>query len=161
MARGYGTVPLPVPRLAPNRAGSRRQALGGLQHSPARENGFVIWRKIPPLVPSLVARQQRRPTAAFRSTTAKSGLLPERCCGGAAFVSGTWAFPNAVRLSWAVPNIASGFGFLANTAGFDINQSLILYGGATSTYGDAFVGVACHLPVAGYRSCWPRSSASW
>lgn len=36
-------------------------------------------------------------------------------------------------------NIASGFGFLASTAGFDINQSLIPYSGATSTYGDAFV----------------------
>lgn len=36
-------------------------------------------------------------------------------------------------------NIASGFGFLGNTAGFDINQSLIPYSGASSTYADAFV----------------------
>jgi general L-amino acid transport system permease protein len=36
-------------------------------------------------------------------------------------------------------NIASGFGFLSTTAGFDISQTFIPYGAATSTYGDAFV----------------------
>jgi len=36
-------------------------------------------------------------------------------------------------------NIASGFGFLSTTAGFDISQSFISYGAATSTYGEAFV----------------------
>lgn len=35
--------------------------------------------------------------------------------------------------------IASGFGFLENTAGFDISQSLIQFSAAGSTYGDAFV----------------------
>ena len=35
-------------------------------------------------------------------------------------------------------NIASGFGFLGNTAGFAISQTLIPYS-VTSTYGDAFV----------------------
>ena len=46
-------------------------------------------------------------------------------------------------------NIASGFGFLGNTAGFDINQSLISYSGATSTYADAFlVGLLNTLLVA-------------
>ncbi len=34
--------------------------------------------------------------------------------------------------------IASGFGFLENTSGFDVNQTLVSYG-ATSTYGRAFV----------------------
>ena len=35
--------------------------------------------------------------------------------------------------------IASGFGFLNNTAGFDISQTLIQFSAAGSTYGDAFV----------------------
>jgi general L-amino acid transport system permease protein len=35
--------------------------------------------------------------------------------------------------------IASGFGFLENTAGFDISQALIQYSAAGSTYGEAFV----------------------
>lgn len=35
--------------------------------------------------------------------------------------------------------IASGFGFLENTAGFDISQTLIQYSAAGSTYGQAFV----------------------
>ncbi|MGY2049480.1 amino acid ABC transporter permease [Methylobacterium sp. JK268] len=35
--------------------------------------------------------------------------------------------------------IASGFGFLTNTAGFDVSQALIPFGAATSTYGAAFV----------------------
>jgi general L-amino acid transport system permease protein len=46
-------------------------------------------------------------------------------------------------------NIASGFGFLSTTAGFDISQSFIPYGAATSTYGDAFiVGLLNTLMVA-------------
>ncbi|MGO4571097.1 amino acid ABC transporter permease [Microvirga sp. 2TAF3] len=35
--------------------------------------------------------------------------------------------------------IASGFGFLENTAGFDISQTLISFSAAGSTYGDAFI----------------------
>jgi general L-amino acid transport system permease protein len=35
--------------------------------------------------------------------------------------------------------IASGFGFLNNTAGFDVSQSLIPFSAAASTYADAFV----------------------
>jgi general L-amino acid transport system permease protein len=35
--------------------------------------------------------------------------------------------------------IASGFGFLNNTAGFDVSQALITFSAAGSTYGDAFV----------------------
>jgi general L-amino acid transport system permease protein len=35
--------------------------------------------------------------------------------------------------------IASGFGFLENTAGFDISQSLIQFSAAGSDYGDAFL----------------------
>lgn len=35
--------------------------------------------------------------------------------------------------------IASGFGFLENTAGFDISQALIAFSAAGSDYGDAFI----------------------
>jgi general L-amino acid transport system permease protein len=45
--------------------------------------------------------------------------------------------------------IASGFGFLENTAGFDISQALIPFSAAGSTYGDAFlVGLLNTLLVA-------------
>src|SRR6478735_10430120 len=36
-------------------------------------------------------------------------------------------------------NIASGFGFLNNTAGFDISQTLIQFSAAGGTYGDASI----------------------
>ncbi|KTS32398.1 amino acid ABC transporter permease, partial [Methylobacterium indicum] len=35
--------------------------------------------------------------------------------------------------------VASGFGFLGNTAGFDVNQTVIPFAAATSTYGTAFL----------------------
>ena len=45
--------------------------------------------------------------------------------------------------------IASGFGFLSTTSGFDVNQTFIRYSAATSTYGDAFlVGLLNTLVVA-------------
>jgi len=47
-------------------------------------------------------------------------------------------------------NIASGFGFLDVTAGFDIGQTLIDYSSQTSTYGRAFwIGILNTLLVAG------------
>jgi general L-amino acid transport system permease protein len=47
-------------------------------------------------------------------------------------------------------NIASGFGFWNNTAGFDISQTLISYSASTSTFGRAFwVGLLNTLLVAG------------
>ena len=47
-------------------------------------------------------------------------------------------------------NIASGFGFWDNTAGFDISQTLIEYSSQASTYGRAFwVGLLNTLLVAG------------
>ena len=47
-------------------------------------------------------------------------------------------------------NIAHGFGFWNNTAGFDISQSLISYSASTSTFGRAFwVGLLNTLLVAG------------
>lgn len=47
------------------------------------------------------------------------------------------AASNAVE-NLRAARIASGFGFLDVTAGFDINQQLIPFSGATSTYGRAF-----------------------
>ncbi|HJW80485.1 MAG TPA: ABC transporter permease subunit, partial [Beijerinckiaceae bacterium] len=45
--------------------------------------------------------------------------------------------------------IASGFGFLNNTAGFDVNQAYIPFSAAGSTYGEAFiVGLLNTLVVA-------------
>src|ERR1700679_3247218 len=47
-------------------------------------------------------------------------------------------------------NIAHGFGFWNNTAGFDISQTLIDYSSSTSTFGRAFwVGLLNTLLVAG------------
>jgi general L-amino acid transport system permease protein len=47
-------------------------------------------------------------------------------------------------------NIAHGFGFWNNTAGFDISQTLIAYSSSTSTFGRAFwVGLLNTLLVAG------------
>lgn len=48
------------------------------------------------------------------------------------------AFSNAAQ-NLRNARIASGFGFLGNTAGFDVNQSLIPFSAAGSTYGEAFV----------------------
>jgi general L-amino acid transport system permease protein len=65
----------------------------------------------------------------------------------AALVGG--AIYNAA-LNLAHANIAHGFGFWNNTAGFDISQSLISYSSSTSTFGRAFwVGLLNTLLVAG------------
>ena len=49
-------------------------------------------------------------------------------------------------------NIAHGFGFWNNTAGFDISQTLIDYSSSTSTFGRAFwVGLLNTLLVAAHR----------
>src|SRR5580658_10468346 len=58
------------------------------------------------------------------------------------------AFINAAH-NMARANIASGFGFWNNTAGFDISQTLIAYSPSTSTFGRAFwVGLLNTLLVA-------------
>ncbi|MDQ0346311.1 amino acid ABC transporter permease [Ancylobacter vacuolatus] len=49
-----------------------------------------------------------------------------------------WSFTENARDNLAAQKIATGFGFLDNTAGFGINQTLIPYS-ETSTYGRAFV----------------------
>src|SRR4051794_41700308 len=43
--------------------------------------------------------------------------------------------------------IASGFGFLNNTAGFDVNQTLIPFSAAGSTHCEAFVVGLLHTPL--------------
>ncbi len=48
------------------------------------------------------------------------------------------AVSNAVA-NLRAQGIASGFGFLNNAAGFDINQQLIRYSSSGSSYGDAFI----------------------
>ncbi|MPT22354.1 MAG: amino acid ABC transporter permease, partial [Starkeya sp.] len=49
-----------------------------------------------------------------------------------------WSFAENARDNLAAQKIATGFGFLDNTAGFGINQTLIPYS-ETSTYGRAFI----------------------
>ncbi len=51
-------------------------------------------------------------------------------------LAGDAAYNAAVNLARA--NIAHGFGFWDNTAGFDISQTLISYSSSTSTFGRAF-----------------------
>ena len=60
-----------------------------------------------------------------------------------------YAFAVNARANLAAQGFASGFGFLGNTAGFGVNQSLIPYS-ETSTYGRVFlVGLLNTLLVAG------------
>ena len=64
------------------------------------------------------------------------------------FAAGWWVVDN-VADNLRRQNIASGFGFLGRTSGFDVSQSLISYS-STSTYGRAFwVGLLNTLLVAG------------
>ena len=71
-----------------------------------------------------LARRRRRPVSTAPSSTPRDNL--------------------------ARANIASGFGFWNNTAGFDISQTLIAYSPSVSTFGRAFwVGLLNTLLVAG------------
>ena len=86
------------------------------------------------------------------TTTRKSALFSTslfcswRCCGSA-----TSSSLNA-RANLAAQKITSGFGFLDNTAGFGVNQSLIPYNEPTATAGSSWSG--CSTP------CWSPGSAS-
>ncbi|MBM7324700.1 ABC transporter permease subunit [Agrobacterium sp. S2] len=71
-----------------------------------------------------------------RSATAREIVWQALLVMGVASLLGSAAW-NASR-SLARQGIASGFGFLGHTAGFDISQSLISYS-AVSTYGRAFL----------------------
>lgn len=65
--------------------------------------------------------------------------------GGLGYAAATNAAQNLARA-----NIATGFGFWNNTAGFDISQTLIAYSPSTSTFGRAFwVGLLNTLLVSG------------
>jgi general L-amino acid transport system permease protein len=67
----------------------------------------------------------------------------------AAVVAAGWFFIDNVRTNLAARNIATGYGFLNQTAGFSITQTLIPYH-ETSTYGRAFlVGLLNTLLVSG------------
>jgi general L-amino acid transport system permease protein len=90
--------------------------------------------------------------------TAKSSPLPARRFGNIALQGalvaavGGLAYAAIVNAAQnlAHENIASGFGFWNNTAGFDISQTLISYSSSTSTFGRAFwVGLLNTLLVAG------------
>jgi general L-amino acid transport system permease protein len=85
-----------------------------------------------------------------RRTTRRAGRIALQAAlvvlvGGLVYA----AFVNAAQ-NLAHANIASGFGFWNNTAGFDISQTLIAYSASTSTFGRAFwVGLLNTLLVAG------------
>ena len=69
------------------------------------------------------------------------------CCARSSFSSSIAPRPTPIN-NLAKANIASGFGFWNNTAGFDISQTLIEYS-TVSTYGRAFwVGLLNTLLVA-------------
>lgn len=83
-------------------------------------------------------KRAARPLLSWLHDRKVRGVLLQLLLAAALLWLGYAGVSNAVA-NLKAANIASGFGFLANTAGFDINQSLIPYSGATSTYGDAFV----------------------
>ena len=97
-------------------------------------------------------------TAASGRWIGAAKLFPRRQAGRialqAALVVGVGglfyaAFVNAAD-NLARANIASGFGFWNNSAGFDISQTLIAYSTSSSTFGRAFwVGLLNTLLVAG------------
>ena len=88
------------------------------------------------------------PAAPFlRDPRVRSILFQIQLCVAVAVVAallGWMAWSNLQRA-----NVASGFGFWNNLAGFDISQTLIDYSSSTSTYGRAFwVGLVNTLVVA-------------
>src|ERR1700761_5910530 len=90
-----------------------------------------------------IARPSPRPRRRFGYLVLQAALIV--IVGG--LIAG--AFVNAAQ-NLARANIASGFGFWNNTAGFDISQTLIAYSSSTSTFGRAFwVGLLNTLLVAG------------
>src|SRR5580698_8230329 len=88
-----------------------------------------------------VARPPQRHDGLFRSIALQTALVlvVVALAGGAAYNA-------AVNLARA--NIAHGFGFWYNTAGFDISQTLIEFSSSASTFGRAFwVGLLNRLLV--------------
>src|ERR1700761_2199795 len=90
-----------------------------------------------------IARPSPRPRRRFGYLVLQAALIV--IVGG--LIAG--AAYNAAQ-SLARANIATGFGFWNNTAGFDISQTLINYSANTSTFGRAFwVGLLNTLLVSG------------
>jgi general L-amino acid transport system permease protein len=90
-----------------------------------------------------MARPRRRFSQGFGNLALQAALLV--IVIGLAVAAAHNAGQNLARA-----NIAHGFGFWNNTAGFDISQTLIAYSSSTSTFGRAFwVGLLNTLLVAG------------
>jgi general L-amino acid transport system permease protein len=90
-----------------------------------------------------MARPRRRFSQGFGNLALQAALLV--IVVGLAVAAAHNAAQNMARA-----NIAHGFGFWNNTAGFDISQTLIAYSSSTSTFGRAFwVGLLNTLLVAG------------
>jgi general L-amino acid transport system permease protein len=90
-----------------------------------------------------MARSRRRFSQGFGNLALQAALLV--IVVGLAVAAAHNAAQNMARA-----NIAHGFGFWNNTAGFDISQTLIAYSSSTSTFGRAFwVGLLNTLLVAG------------
>jgi general L-amino acid transport system permease protein len=90
-----------------------------------------------------MARPRRRFSQGFGNVALQAALLV--IVVGLAVAAAHNAGQNLARA-----NIAHGFGFWNNTAGFDISQTLIDYSSSTSTFGRAFwVGLLNTLLVAG------------
>lgn len=90
-----------------------------------------------------VARPSPRRAGRFGSIALQAALIV--VVGGLAYA----AVVNAAQ-NLAHANIATGFGFWNNTAGFDISQTLIPYSASTSTFGRAFwVGLINTLLMSG------------
>src|SRR6202050_114098 len=90
-----------------------------------------------------MARPRRRFSRDFANLALQAALLV--IVVGLAAAAAHNAAQNLARA-----NIAHGFGFWNNTAGFDISQTLIDYSSSTSTFGRAFwVGLLNTLLVSG------------
>src|ERR1700720_150371 len=90
-----------------------------------------------------VARSRGRFSRGFGNVALQAALI-------VVVVSLAAAAAHNAAQNLAHANIAHGFGFWNNTAGFDISQSLISYSASTSTFGRAFwVGLLNTLLVAG------------
>jgi general L-amino acid transport system permease protein len=90
-----------------------------------------------------IAQPSSRNVRRIGNIAVQVGLIIVVC--GLAYI----AIVNAAQ-NLAHANIASGFGFWNNTAGFDISQTLISYSASTSSFGRAFwVGLLNTLLVAG------------
>src|SRR5215475_7715575 len=91
----------------------------------------------PPLYPRLLADEGGVGAVPFYRDPRLRGLLLQALLCAAIGLLAYGAIHNAAE-NLARANIASGFGFLDVTAGFDISQTLIDYSSQASTYRRAF-----------------------